>query len=208
MRQPSKIFLYVALVTLTALVVGVLAWDVRSPFPGFWALGSFILVAFLLDQSWTRLKVEATGSTSFVIHVAAGVLFGGFWGGVVAAIPTALSQLAAGTDRLKLVFNPAQRALSVMVALLVYRLLGGGMPPAYLQMAGAVDSTALQRDIFLFFAFAGTYFIVNSVAVSGAVAISQQRSFRDVWNLNTRGVLGTISCERDCTLPGLALHPI
>ncbi len=190
MRQPSKIFLYVALVTLTALVVGVLAWDVRSPFPGFWALGSFILVAFLLDQSWTRLKVEATGSTSFVIHVAAGVLFGGFWGGVVAAIPTALSQLAAGTDRLKLVFNPAQRALSVMVALLVYRLLGGGMPPAYLQMTGAVDSTLLQRDIFLFFAFAGTYFIVNSVAVSGAVAISQQRSFRDVWNLNTRGVLG------------------
>jgi putative nucleotidyltransferase with HDIG domain len=89
-----------------------------------------------------------------------------------------------------LVFNPAQRALSVMLAVLVYHLLGGGMPPSYLQVTGAVDSTALQRDIFLFFAFAGTYFIVNSVAVSGAVAISQQRSLRDVWNLNTRGVLG------------------
>lgn len=190
MRVPSKIFVYVALVSLAAFAAGVFAWSTRPPFPGFWALGSFILVAFLLDQSWTQLKVEARGSTSFVIHMAAGVLFGGFWGGVVAAIPTVLSQLASGTDRLKLVFNPAQRALAVMLAVSAYSLLGGGMPPAYLQVTGAVESTAIQRDIFLFFAFAGTYFIVNSVAVSGAVAISRERSFRDVWNLNTRGVLG------------------
>ena len=34
------------------------------------------------------------------------------------------------------------------------------------------------------------YFAVNSMAVSGVVAISSERSFRDVWNLNTRGVIG------------------
>ena len=77
-----------------------------------------------------------------------------------------------------------------MAAVLVYHLLGGALPPAYLQVVGSVESTALQRDFFLFFAYAATYFTVNSMAVSGVVAISGGRSFRDVWNLNTRGVIG------------------
>ena len=48
----------------------------------------------------------------------------------------------------------------------------------------------MQRDLGLFFLFATIYFLVNSIAVSSAVALSSDRSFREVWNLNTRGVLG------------------
>ena len=33
------------------------------------------------------------GSTSFVVHLAGGLLFGPFWGGLVAAVSTALSQI-------------------------------------------------------------------------------------------------------------------
>jgi HD-GYP domain-containing protein (c-di-GMP phosphodiesterase class II) len=95
-----------------------------------------------------------------------------------------------GKEPAKLVFNVAQRAASVMFAVLIYHLLGGGLPPAYMQVVGTVESSAVQRDFFLFFAYAATYFIVNSVAVSCVVAISSERSFRDVWNLNTRGVIG------------------
>jgi len=189
MRTQSKTSLFVLLTALTTLVLGAASWQFRQPSPGLWPLLSFMLVALLLDQSSTSLKVEAKGSTSFVVHIAAGILFGGFWGGLIVVVSTALSELAIGKEPLKLVFNVTQRGASVMAAVLVYHLLGGGLPPAYLQVVGTVESTALQRDFFLFFAYAATYFAINSMAVSGVVAISSERSFRDVWNLNTRGVI-------------------
>jgi hypothetical protein len=190
MRQSTKLSAYVAIVTVIAAVAMVLAWDTRAALPGWWELGSFIVVAFLLDQSSTRLKVEALGSTSFVIHMAAGILFGGYWGAVVAAVSTALAMVAGKATLAKVVFNASQRALCVLAAVTAYVALGGGMPPAYLQVVGGVDSTILQRDLLLFFVFAGVYFAVNSLAVSGAVALNNNRAFRDVWHLNTRGVLG------------------
>src|SRR5688500_8269951 len=183
MRQSLKVGSYVALVTTTAVVAMVMAWHVRAALPGWWELGSFIVVAFLLDQSSTRLKVEALGSTSFVIHMAAGILFGGYWGAVVAAVSTALAMIAGKATLAKVVFNASQRALCVLAAVTAYVALGGGMPPAYLQVVGGVDSTILQRDLLLFFVFAGVYFAVNSLAVSGAVALNNTRAFRDVWHL-------------------------
>jgi HD-GYP domain-containing protein (c-di-GMP phosphodiesterase class II) len=47
----------------------------------------------------------------------------------------------------------------------------------------------LQYDLFLFFAYAGLYFTINSVLVSGAISISHGKRFREVWSLNTRGIL-------------------
>jgi len=189
MPTSRKISIYVACTTLIAIGLGVLSWQYRQPSPGLWPLLSFILVALLLEQSSTSLKVEAKGSQSFVVHIAAGVLFGGWWGGVIAASSTILGQLAIGSQPIRLLFNISQRAASVMLAILAYHLLGGTFPPAYLQVVGNVDSAALQRDFFLFFAYAAIYFAVNSMAVSGVVAINSERSFREVWNLNTRGVL-------------------
>ncbi|HEU5051005.1 MAG TPA: hypothetical protein VFU00_11805, partial [Gemmatimonadales bacterium] len=154
------------LVTALSAVAMGLAWPARAALPGWWELGSFIVVAFLLDQSSTRLKVEASGSTSFVIHMAAGILFGAFWGAVVAATSTMLAMFAAKVSLRKIVFNASQRALCVLVAVAAYTGLGGGMPPAYLQVVGGVDSVALQRDFLLFFVFAAVYFAVNSLAVS------------------------------------------
>jgi len=190
MRTLSKTTLFVVLTALIAVGLGTVSLQFRQPSPGIWPFLSFILVALLLDQSSTNLKVSAAGSTSFIVHIAAGILFGGFWGGLVVAVSIALGEFASGREPLKLLFNVTQRAAAVMGAVLVYHLLGGGLPPAYLQVVGSVESSALQRDFFLFFAYAATYFCVNSIAVSGVVAISSERSFREVWNLNTRGVIG------------------
>ena len=209
MRTLNKTTLFVVLFALIAVALGIVSWQFRQPSPGLWPLLSFILVALLLDQSSTELKVSAAGSTSFVVHIAAGILFGGFWGAVIVVVSTALAQLTIGKEPLKLLFNVSQRAAAVMIAVLVYHLLGGGLPPAYLQVAGSVDSSALQRDFFLFFAYAATYFTANSMAVSGVVAINSERSFRDVWNLNTRGVIGVRSRgKRDRAVLSLALHAV
>ena len=38
--------------------------------------------------------------------------------------------------------------------------------------------------------FAAVYFAVNTVAVNGAIALSSGQSFKELWHLNARGVLG------------------
>lgn len=191
MGRETKIY---TLVLCVAGAAGSAAWvtyDYRSPFPGWWPLATFLFVATLLEGlTTTRLRVAARGSTSFVMHLAAALLFGGFWASVVAGISTFLGELVRANSPLKTVFNVSQRILSVSMAVSVYLLAGGELPPAYLSVGSTLSSDTVQRDLGLFFLFASIYFIVNSIAVSSAVALSSDRSFREVWNLNTRGVLG------------------
>lgn len=160
-------------------------------FPGFWELGGFILIAFLLDRTALPLRVSARSSVSFIMHISSAILFGAFWGGLTAGISVGINQLVLGSPRNKTAFNIAQRVLSVTLAVLVYRALGGAVPPAYLSVGAAVAPLAeIQRDLGLFVVFAVLYFMVNSALVSAVVALSADRQFRDVWTLNTRGILG------------------
>lgn len=191
MTRPAKIDLLVSAVVLCAIGALVTAWYGRPPFPGYWELGSFFVIAFLLDQTSLPLRVSASGSTSFVMHMAAGVLFGGFWGGLVAGGSAGLSQFAEGVAPRKIAYNVAQRTLSITLAVLLYQGLGGHLPPVFLTFTEAeVPRSAIQLDLALFFGFAAVYFIINSVAVSSAIALSTGRRLREVWSLNTRGVVG------------------
>jgi hypothetical protein len=188
--RDQRTHLFVAGVTATALALAMLARATSLPFPGWWAFGSFLLIAFVLETLNTQLRVEAKGSTSFIMHIAAGLLFGSFWSGLVAGISTLLGELARGNQPIKMVFNVAQRIVAVVAATLVYTSLGGQLPPSYLAPGITLSSDVVQRDLGLFFVFAAAYFLVNSVLVSLVVSISTERSFREVWSLNTRGVLG------------------
>ncbi len=188
MKRLARVDLFVILTAAASVATLAASWPSQL-WPGGLTLGCLILVAFLLDQTSTQLRVEATGSTSFVIHMAAGILLGGFWGGVVAGVSTGLSQAARRPPLVKVVFNIAQRTFSVAGAMLLYRALGGGVPPAYLQAEG-LTTGIVQRDIGLFFVFAATYFAINSTTVNTAIALSTGRPFREVWDLNLRGVLG------------------
>jgi hypothetical protein len=165
------------------------SWHFRLPFPGYWDLGSFLLITFFLEQLAMQLRAGGKGSISFVMHIAAGILFGGFWGATIAAVSLCTSQVLRGLPPIKVVFNVSQLALSVSASLLVYQLLGGVIPPAYLQPFAAASADALRSDFVLFFVFAALYFAINSIAVSTVVSLSTGQSFREVWTLNTRGVL-------------------
>jgi HD-GYP domain-containing protein (c-di-GMP phosphodiesterase class II) len=181
------------LVVLTSLSAGLAmaaAWPTPSTFPGWWALSTFVFVAFVLESLHTDLRVAAKGSTSFIMHLAGCLLFGGFWGGVIAGSATLFSQLTVGTLPLKALFNVSQRILAVVVAATTYSWMGGHFPPSYLRADLAFSSQTVQQDLGLFILLAGSYFVTNSVLVSLAVALSSGRSFREVWSLNTRGVLG------------------
>jgi hypothetical protein len=173
--------------------MSVVSWaavfPVRLLFPGWWPLATFLFVASLLESLNTQLRIAAKGSTSFIMHMASALLFGGWWGAIIAAGSTLIGELARGTSGIKFIFNISQRVLAVSLAAIAYRALGGELPPAYLDSSATLASPAVQRDLGLFLVFAVVYFLINSAAVTGAVALSSGRAFREVWNLNTRGVL-------------------
>jgi putative nucleotidyltransferase with HDIG domain len=180
---------FVGLTVVLASLAMTVSWHFRLPFPGYWDLGSFLLITFFLEQLAMQLRAGGKGSISFVMHIAAGILFGGFWGATIAAVSLCTSQVLRGLPPIKVVFNVSQLALSVSASLLIYQLLGGVIPPAYLQPFAVASADALRSDFVLFFVFAALYFAINSVAVSTVVSLSTGQSFREVWTLNTRGVL-------------------
>jgi HD-GYP domain-containing protein (c-di-GMP phosphodiesterase class II) len=189
MSSQLRIRLFVGGVAAAGFVVGTVVLELRLPFPGWWPLATFVFVASLLESLNTKLRIAAKGSTSFIMHMAAALLFGGWWASLVAAISTLIGELIRSNPTIKIIFNISQRILTVSLAALIYQALGGQFPPAYLGSGGALASEAVQRDLGLFFIFAAIYFVVNQTAVNTAVVLSSGRAFREVWNLNTRGLL-------------------
>ena len=190
MSKDLRLRIFVCSVAVGAGFVGATVSHFRPVFPGWWPIATFAFVATLLESFDTRLRIAAKGSTSFIIHMAAALLFGGWWAALVAASSTLAGEVIRSNPPIKIVFNVSQRILTVSLAALVYQALGGQFPPAYLVSGGVLASDAVQRDLAVFFVFAAVYFVVNASAVNTAVVLSSERSFREVWNLNTRGVLG------------------
>jgi hypothetical protein len=124
------------------------------------------------------------------MHLAGCLMFGAFWGGVIAGAATMVSQITSGNPAFKASFNVSQRVLAVIVAATIYAWLGGNFPPEYLNFDHPFSSPDGQKDLGLFPVLALGYLLTNSVLVSLVVALSSDRAFREVWSLNTRGVLG------------------
>jgi hypothetical protein len=189
MARETRLYVVVTCTCIAALLAWTWAWFDHAPFPGWWPMCALLLVACALEGLSTQLRLSAKGSTSFIIHMSAALLFGGLWAALIAGLSTLLGETARGRGPLKATFNVAQRILSVVLAVAVYQWVGGGLPPSYLASNAVLSAPAVQRDIGVFFLFAATYFLVNSFLVSWVVALSSNRAFREVWNFNTRGVL-------------------
>lgn len=190
MEGPRKVRLYVLAVAVAAAIAMTCAWYVGPSKVEPWAVVSFTAVAFLLGLSPTTFRVAVSGTTSFVVHIAAGLLFGAFWGGVVAAVSTAANHVQQHRDWDKVLFNASQRLLSVTLAVLLYQTaFGASVPPSYLQST-PVPIAVVQKELFLFFVLAAVYFTINKALVGLASALSSGRPFREVWHLNFRGVVG------------------
>ena len=190
MAKQRSLLIFIGLVAVSAIVSMVLAWQVTSPYPGTLAILTTCVVAFLLDRSPMLYRVGARGSTAFVAHLAAVALFGGFWAGLITGISTAANGVAQKSSLEKLIFNTAQRILCVVAAVLVYQVpLSGSVPPAFLA-TGNVSAALVQKDLFLFFVLVAVYVVLNKILVAAVVSLSSERPFREVWHLNSRGIIG------------------
>jgi hypothetical protein len=176
--------LYVSLVVLTAGGVFVVSALHDPLFPGETArsvagLLTFFAVGLLLELAEHRLAVSASGSISFIAFIAAALVFGPTWGATVTASSFVCAHALNRRPWVKIAFNASQHALSVLLAVGIYLGLHGALPPS------SLDASLLP--------FAGmvlTFFTVNSLAVSGVVALSEGQGLGEVWLRNTWSLAG------------------
>jgi putative nucleotidyltransferase with HDIG domain len=191
MTPSRRVHAYVASVAVAAAIALLCVYPTRGAFPGWSPVITFLLVATVLEGALkTRLRLGGSGSITFIMHLSCTLLFGPFWGATISGGAMLLANFARGSDALRTLFNVSQIILAILVGIWFYRSLGGQLPPTYLGLDSVPAPSAVQRDLGLFVIFATAYFLLNSAAVSTALALSSDRSFREIWNLNARGVLG------------------
>lgn len=179
------------MVTLFTIPAMGLSYVSRMPIADLWGPIVLSVVAFLLENKSTALRGGgATGNISFVIHIAAMLLFGPFWAAAVAGASTAASQVVAGRPPARIVFNSSQKALSILLAGWVYLAVGGSTPLDFFRNGLSSDFSAAIVDVVAFLLAVVALFLANSVLVSAAVGISSGKSFLEVWRANTLWVLG------------------
>jgi putative nucleotidyltransferase with HDIG domain len=136
---------------------------------------AFTALGLGLQHAEHKLAVSSvTGAISFIVYIAAVLVFGPTWGAAITGVSIGAVQAVRRNPAIKIVFNVAQHILAIIAGSFVYISLGGEFPPQ-----------SLDGVILPFFGFVLGFFTVNTVAVSGVVAVSDRRPFAEVWIKNT-----------------------
>jgi HD-GYP domain-containing protein (c-di-GMP phosphodiesterase class II) len=176
----SGIKQYVTLVTLAAVASGAALYmrDPTLPVDFARAALTFGMISALAQVLRYRTGSGGSGSLSF-IPVLASAAIAPHWISVVSvALASLAAQLLARKTFVRTVFNSSQSALSLAIAIVAYRALGG-QPLHHIGESGSLSLFAL----FLVF------FSVNSICVSGALGIVNGRNSWQIWRENTLGAL-------------------
>lgn len=176
----SSIGRYVALVCIAALGASFVLVVTEPNFNPEFARAAltFGVISVLTQLLSYRTGGSSTGSVSF-IPVLASAAIAPHWVSVVAVLASSLAgQIVAKRNLLRTIFNPAQEAFALALAILAYRAFGG------VPLHRIADSSSLSL-----FALFLVFFTTNSICVSGALGIVGQRSPWAIWRENTLGAL-------------------
>lgn len=176
----SRVNFYISGIVTAALGAGAALFVLYHDRPEHWlvavvCMAGWGLVAQLLGH---QIAGDSAGSIASIPYLAGVFLVAG-WEMVAAVVASEV--IAACVNRrsiIKTIFNVAQVALGFALATLVYRALGG----APLLAGGEFHSIAFVGGVI-------TAFATNTLAVSGVLAISANRSLRTVWRASTRASL-------------------
>jgi len=176
----SPIVRYVSLVVVAAIGASFVLFVTDPTFDANFARAAltFGVISVLAQLLSYRTGVGSTGSVSF-IPVLASAAIAPNWVSVVAVLASSLTgQIVAKRNALRTIFNPAQEAFSLALAILAYRAFGG------VPLQRIADSSSLSL-----FALFLVFFTTNSICVSGALGIVGNRSPWQIWKENTVSAL-------------------
>ncbi len=176
----SPIVRYVSLVVVAAIGASFVLFVTDPTFDANFARAAltFGVISVLAQLLSYRTGVGSTGSVSF-IPVLASAAIAPNWVSVVAVLASSLTgQVVAKRNALRTIFNPAQEAFSLALAILAYRAFGG------VPLQRIADSSSLSL-----FALFLVFFTTNSICVSGALGIVGNRSPWQIWKENTVSAL-------------------
>jgi putative nucleotidyltransferase with HDIG domain len=176
----SPIVRYVSLVCVAALGASFVLFVTDPTFNIEFARAAltFGVISVLAQLLSYRTGRSSTGSVSF-IPVLASAAIAPHWVSIVAVVASSLAgQIVANRNRLRTIFNPAQEAFALALAILAYRAFGG------IPLHRIADSSSLSL-----FALFLVFFTTNSICVSGALGIVGERSAWLIWKENTLSAL-------------------
>jgi len=174
----TRIHYYVCAIVAAALLSGAALFalggslEARGPL----AIGCMVgwgLIAQLLAHS---IGGDSTESIASMPYLAAAFLAPTWHLPAAIALAETIVSVVRRRERIKAVFNISQMVLGFCLAILVYRALGG----ASLLASSSFHPIAFCAGVVVAFA-------TNTLAVSGALAISEKKGFAAVWRASTRG---------------------
>ena len=176
----SRIKIYVGTIALAALLCGAALFALYHDRPDRWLVAvvcmvGWGLIAQLLGHS---IGGDSTGSIASMPYLAGAFLVPGWELAAAILVSETIVGLVRRRGVIKTIFNIAQTVLCFEVGILVYRL-GGGLP---LLAGGPFHAVAFCGGVVVVFG-------VNTLSVSGALAISENRSLTTMWRASTRGSL-------------------
>ncbi len=166
-------------VSVAAFVLAAAGWHFAAQDPSVqWnAVAAFLVLGFLTEASYLKLRVGSTetqSSVAFVCFIASAMLFDVGWAAAIAGMAVLASESVVKRKApLRVAFNVAQMMISVAAAASVYQLLGGrfALEPG----SFTIVPVAIAGAIVAFFA-------ANTLAVSLAVSLAYGDSVSSAWS--------------------------
>jgi hypothetical protein len=173
----------VAIALLASASVALLVWSApaidAAHIRAVLTLSVIALITHLMGLTLSRQGVGGVaGSVSFVPYLASAAISPN-WATAAGVMGVSIVvQIVRRRPFSRGAFNICQHTLSVVLAIIVYRLLGG----TSVLSTGSLPYVAL---VVMFLTFSA----VNSLSVSGVVSLSDGRPFWEVWTENNLGTL-------------------
>jgi putative nucleotidyltransferase with HDIG domain len=176
----ARIRVYVLLVAAAAaLCVAAASWSIPSADHMLhWnAVAEFAALGFLSEATYLRLRVgqtETNASVAFIPFIASLLLFDTGWAvGIAAAAEFGVESVVRKKPAIKILFNVSQLIVSLTLASWVFHWLGGASSLTTFRLT-TTAAVAMVGAVM-------TYFVVNTTAVTTAVALSDHLAFGVAW---------------------------
>ena len=180
MHMKNSVNTYVFMVALLASVaLAFLVW--LAPYVDashIRAVATLSVIALGTHMMGHRPARNATGSVSFVPFLASGAISPNWATAAAVIVVTVAVQAVRRRHWRQAGFNVSQQVLSISIAIFVFRAFGG----TSVLTSPTLPYVAL---VTMFVAYSS----INSISVSGVVALSEHRAFREVWVENNMGTL-------------------